>query len=249
MAQQEKLDIFKPRVLHDKPLSAGLVADRCLISLEDVSMAWDGRRILESVNLDIHAHDFLAITGPNGGGKSTLLKIILKLLRPTTGRVTYHGNKGSLNIGYLPQKNMIDARFPITVREVVASGLAGPHGRRLTEHDRLIDETIKLIELDTHRNASIGTLSGGQLQRVLLGRAIISKPTLLVLDEPLSYLDKHFEHHTYNILKNMAPTTAIVLVSHEMTTLADMATRHLIVDHAIQECHAPHHTVSVTCDE
>ncbi len=229
--------------------NAGMRPDRLLISLKNVSMAWNGRRVLEHVNLDIHSRDFLTITGPNGGGKSTLLKIILRLLKPTYGTVTYHGGKDGLHIGYLPQKNMIDSRFPITASEVVASGLAGPFGRKLPDHERLIADTMRLIELESHKNAAIGTLSGGQLQRVLLGRAIISRPTLLVLDEPLSYLDKHFEQHIYNILEQLAPTTAIVLVSHEMTTLANMSTRHLIVDHELHECHAPHHMVSVTCDE
>ena len=99
-------------------------ADNIIISLDNVSMAWDKRHVLNDVNLQIKRNDFLAVTGPNGGGKSTLLRIILKLLRPTTGRVSYYGADGRptdrLHIGYLPQKNMIDSHFPITVCEVVA---------------------------------------------------------------------------------------------------------------------------------
>ena len=221
----------------------------CLISLRDIVMEWDGHRILDHVSLDVNARDFLAITGPNGGGKSTLLKILLKLLKPTAGTVNYNTPGGKLHVGYLPQKNMIDARFPITVREVVASGLQGPHGSKLPDHSALIAETLHTIELESHAHASIGNLSGGQLQRALLGRAIISRPRVLVLDEPLSYLDKHFEHHTYNILQRLAPTTAIILVSHEMTTIASMATRHLIVDHTLHECTAHHHTITSPCDD
>lgn len=220
----------------------------CLIRLRDIVMEWDGHRVLDNVSLDVNARDFLAITGPNGGGKSTLLRILLKLLKPTSGTVTYNTPDRRLHVGYLPQKNMIDSRFPITVREVVASGLYGPWGKKLSDHPALIDDTLRLIELESHCDASIGNLSGGQLQRALLGRAIISRPRLLVLDEPLSYLDKHFEHHTYSILKQLSPSTAIVLVSHEMTTIASMATRHLIVDHTIHECTAHHHTVSSSCD-
>lgn len=250
MIEQSKYEGLhvKPSIVKEKA-NMGMRPDPLLISLKDVTMAWDGRVVLDRVNLDIHLHDFLTVTGPNGGGKSTLLKLILRLLKPTSGMVTYHGGKKGLHIGYLPQKNMIDARFPITVREVVSSGLAGPHGRELPNHDQLVADALRLIELESHRDAAIGTLSGGQLQRVLLGRAIISRPELLVLDEPLSYLDKHFEQHIYGILENLASTTAIVLVSHEMTTLANMSTRHLIVDHGIHECHAHHHTVSITCDE
>lgn len=94
--------------------------ENTIIRLDNVSLSWDGRPTLEDVNLSINRGDFLAVTGPNGGGKTTLLRIILRLLKPTSGTVTYIGDKGSaapLAIGYLPQKNMIDSRFPITVRE------------------------------------------------------------------------------------------------------------------------------------
>ena len=97
-----------------------------IISLRGVTQRWDQRTVLQGVDLDINRGDFIAITGPNGGGKTTLLRIILKLLKPTAGTVTYlhEGNPvKKLSIGYLPQKNMIDSRFPITVSEVVASGL------------------------------------------------------------------------------------------------------------------------------
>ncbi|MDE6154218.1 MAG: ATP-binding cassette domain-containing protein [Muribaculaceae bacterium] len=218
-----------------------------IISLKDISMSWDDRRVLTDVCLDVCRNDFLAITGPNGGGKSTLLRIILKLLKPTRGTVTYHDMHGAqvdrLHIGYLPQKNMIDSRFPITVREVIASGLLGPHGSKLKDQDSLIEKTLDTVELRSHSESAIGTLSGGQLQRALLGRAIISGPNVLVLDEPLSYLDKNFEQHTYSILENIAPHTTILLVSHEMTTIASMASRHLIVDNTIHECSAHHHFI------
>ncbi|MCM1051555.1 MAG: ATP-binding cassette domain-containing protein [Paenibacillus sp.] len=222
-----------------------------IISLRDVSQRWDHRTVLQGVDLDIHRGDFIAITGPNGGGKTTLLRIILKLLKPTSGTVTYL-NEGkqvkNLPIGYLPQKNMIDSRFPITVSEVVASGLIGGN----VEKDRIASltlDTLRLVGLEEHSSKSIGSLSGGQLQRALLGRAIISDPGLLVLDEPLSYVDKRFEHSIYELVDRLSKTTTILLVSHEMSTIAGMANRHLIVDHAIHECHSPHHYVHYDCDE
>lgn len=214
-------------------------------------MSWENRRVLSDVSLDVRQHDFLAITGPNGGGKSTLLRIILRLLKPTAGTVTYYDTSGNrinnLHIGYLPQKNMIDSRFPITVKEVIASGLAGPHGSRLPDHSRLVDEALDTVELRSHADSAIGALSGGQLQRALLGRAIISRPDVLVLDEPLSYLDKNFEQHTYRILQSLAPHTTILLVSHEMTTIATMASRHLIIDNNLHECTAHHHFIRTDC--
>ena len=103
--------------------------------------------------------------------------------------------------------------------------------------------------LTDHTGASIGELSGGQMQRALLGRAIISKPEVLVLDEPLSYVDKRFEHHLYDIIEEISHRTTLLLVSHEMSTIAGMANRHLIVDHSIHECTAAHHRIITTCDE
>lgn len=222
-----------------------------IISLRGVTQRWDQRTVLQGVDLDINRGDFIAITGPNGGGKTTLLRIILKLLNPTAGTVTYlhEGNPvKKLSIGYLPQKNMIDSRFPITVSEVVASGLIGGNTPK-EETAMLTDETIRLVGLEAHSDKSIGSLSGGQLQRALLGRAIISRPGLLVLDEPLSYVDKRFEHSIYDLVAELSKTTTLLLVSHEMSTIAGMANRHLIVDHAIHECHSPHHYVHYDCDE
>ncbi|MCM1162772.1 MAG: metal ABC transporter ATP-binding protein [Muribaculaceae bacterium] len=216
-----------------------------LISLRDISLRRDGRDILSGINFDICRGDFIAITGPNGGGKTSLLRIILRLINPSSGTVIY--NDPSLSTGYLPQKNMIDSHFPITVSEVVASGLIGS---RMSDREQaeLTAHTVELMGLTQHATKSIGVLSGGQLQRALLGRAIISKPSLLVLDEPLSYVDKQFEHYIYSLVDELAHDTTILLVSHEMTTIAGMATRHLIIDHTLTECHSQHHHIHCDCD-
>ena len=102
--------------------------------------------------------------------------------------------------------------------------------------------------LESHSSHSIGNLSGGQLQRALLGRSIISRPKLLVLDEPLSYVDKRFEHYIYDLVGALTHTTTLLLVSHEMSTIAGMANRHLIIDHILTECHSSHHHVHYDCD-
>jgi zinc transport system ATP-binding protein len=212
-------------------------------------MKWEQKDVLSNVSLNVNRGDFLAITGPNGGGKTTLLRIILRLLKPTSGSVTYLRDGSpcdTLPIGYLPQKNMIDARFPISVKEVISSGLLGKKIAPDEQQSRL-NETIQLIELENHINTSIGNLSGGQLQRALLGRALISHPEILVLDEPLSYLDKHFEEHIYRIMANIAPSTTIILVSHEMSVISTMANRHIIVDHTLHECSAHRHFVPTAC--
>ena len=207
---------------------------RPLITLSGVGMQYDGggRTVLTDINATVCHGDFVAITGHNGGGKTTLLRIILGLLRPTEGTVSYCGGC-SPAIGYLPQKNSIDSHFPITVREVVATGL-------------LAD---RLLVLAAHVDHPIGRLSGGQLQRALLGRALVSRPTLLVMDEPLSYLDKHFEARLYDILRSVREHSTILLVSHEMSHIDSMATCHWIVDGTLHKCNAPHHFGHSGCDE
>ena len=220
-----------------------------LIALRDISLSREGRTILSDVNLEISQGDFIAITGPNGGGKTTLLRIMLRLRKADSGSVVYNDIEGTpLRIGYLPQKNMIDSHFPISVREVVESGLLGVKGFSKADKDNLIEDTLRLVGMDSHKERPIGMLSGGQLQRALLGRAMISKPNLLVLDEPLSYLDKTFEARFYEIIDDIRTNTTIVLVSHEMTAIAEMATRHLIVDRTLHECHAHHHYIKSECE-
>lgn len=229
------------------PNSSELPAASPLIELSGVAMERPGRMVLSDVNLRINQGDFLAVTGPNGGGKTTLLRIILRLLAPTAGTVTYSPQLTS--VGYLPQKNRIDAMFPISVTDVIASGLLTVKDISAAERRSRVAETLELVELTSHARHAIGEISGGQLQRALLGRAIISRPDLLVMDEPLNFIDKHFEERTYQILQRMAERSTIVLVSHEITEIASMATRHIIVDGSVHECHSAHHWLRISqCD-
>lgn len=223
-----------------------------LIEIDGVSMRWDGRTTLENINFTVNAGDFVAITGPNGGGKTTLMKIILGLLKPSSGRVEFYPDEknGKYDrIGYLPQKNLIDNRFPITLYEMVRSGLLGCKGVSEKDKDTRVKEILRLIELEEHASKAIGELSGGQLQRGLLGRAIISSPGILVLDEPLSYIDKKFEKKIYSIIETLSTGATILLVSHEMTAISAMANRHIIIDKTLHECTAAHHYVRCECDD
>ena len=225
-----------------------------IIELRDVSVRYDSSAppVLSHINLPIERGSFTAITGPNGGGKTTLLRVMLKLIKPIEGRVIYHDvdsrETKRLPIGYLPQKSMIETGFPISVREVLLSGLLRGICHRPSESDlKRLDEVMELTGCSSFASRPIGALSGGQLQRTLLGRAIISRPEVLVLDEPLSYVDKRFEQQIYGIIEAIARNTTIILVSHEMSTISDMATSHLIVDHGLHTCHALHHYVPSDC--
>lgn len=210
-----------------------------IISLESINVRFDRKIILENVNLSIDEGDFVAVSGPNGGGKTTLMRVILKLLAPTAGKVEYFcGDKTvkHLKTGYLPQKSNIDLRFPIDVKTAVKSGLCvGFWGKYPPGAHCRYGEVASLCGINDLDERPIGSLSGGQLQRVLLARAIISDPDLLVLDEPLSYVDREFVGRFYEIIGELSKTTTIILVSHEMNVISGMANRHLTVNHTVKE--------------
>jgi len=199
-----------------------------LITLRGITAGYGEKVVLKNVDLDIWQNDFLGIIGPNGGGKTTLLKVILGLLPPSSGDISfYHQDKEvqSLKIGYLPQMNLIDKKFPISVREVISSGLSSEKplfkGFNKKQNER-IEEVITQMGLTDLTDRPIGELSGGQLQRVLLGRSIVSRPELLILDEPNSYVDKRFESLFYELLRDINKESAVILVSHDMGTILPM---------------------------
>lgn len=199
-----------------------------LLTLEHITAAYDTKVVLRDVGLTVWENDFLGIIGPNGGGKTTLLKVILRLLKPVAGTVAFYRDGqpvASLNIGYLPQINKIDKRFPISVREVIASGLmAQTRGARhlSKQQQQRVAEVIVWMGLDALSRRAIGELSGGELQRVMLGRAIVSRPQMLILDEPNTYVDQKFESKLYDLLREINQDTAVILVSHDVGTVLSL---------------------------
>lgn len=188
----------------------------------------DNPQVLKNVDLDVFDLDFLGIIGPNGGGKTTLLKTILGLINPKKGTIRFFKDgktTNHLNIGYLPQINTIDKKFPISVFDVILSGITLDR-RFFSKYSSVqklqAEEVARQMGLDKLIYRPIGELSGGQIQRTLLGRAIVDKPDLLVLDEPNSYVDKQFENSFYKLLEDINKNTAIVLVSHDVGTVLSM---------------------------
>ena len=192
--------------------------DEVLIKIRDLSAGYDGRLVLRNVNLNVYERDFLGIIGPNGGGKTTLIKCILGLLKPSGGEIICR----PLTMGYLPQYSSIDRKFPITVEEVILSGLSSKKSltsRFTSEHREKALSVIARMGLEGMEKRAIGALSGGQLQRALLGRAIISDPEVVILDEPSTYIDKRFEARLYELLAEINKECAIILVSHDIGTV------------------------------
>ncbi len=214
-----------------------LLCDKKQIVLRHVDLRYDNRLTLSDVSLQIDRGDFVLIKGPNGGGKTTLLRVVLGLLPPARGDVSYYRDGAtvtSLNIGYLPQKSRIDSHFPITVSEVMAMGLLGRKMAR-REARRRVDDMLQRMELVDYASASIGELSGGQLQRVLFGRALITDPEVLVLDEPTSYVDHRFGSMMIDLLREANRSATVVLVTHEEGIFEPLATRQFMVHKYVEE--------------
>ncbi len=195
-------------------------------------------QIIKRISFSVTQNDFLGIIGPNGGGKTTLLRTIMGLIKPTEGKISFYNNEGKkvskINIGYLPQLNKIDQKFPITVFDVILSGLSV--GNRLpflplpSKYKQKVHEVADQMGVEHLLKRSIGELSGGQLQRILLGRSIIDNPVLLILDEPISYVDKQFETNFYKILDEINSRMAIILVSHDIGTILSMVENVMCVN-------------------
>lgn len=196
-----------------------------IIQLQDISASYGERMVLSHVNLSVYEHDFLGVIGPNGGGKTTLIKIILGLLKPVGGSLHFYRDGKEvpeITMGYLPQYNNIDKKFPISVYEVVLSGLnkeKSLFSRYTSGQHEQVRKTILRMGLEGLEKRAIGELSGGQLQRALLGRALVSNPEVVILDEPNTYIDKKFEAKLYSLLEEINKERAVVLVCHDIGTI------------------------------
>ncbi len=223
------------------------MSDKPLLELSNINAGYEkGKNVIKNINLKIFSNDFIGIIGPNGGGKSTLLKVILQIITPTSGKIIRNNKSSSeLKIGYLPQVNQIDNSFPIDAMDIVLSGYIGKKkyiGRYSNEEKEKARKLLINAGIESKIHEKIGNLSGGQRQRIFLCRALINDPEILILDEPNTYVDKHFETELYNYLKELNQKMAILLVTHDIGTISSIVKTIACVN---EELHY-HHTNKIS---
>jgi len=195
------------------------------IEVKQLSFAYEKEQtILDNITLMVQKNDFLAIIGPNGGGKSTLLKLILGLLKPTSGTINVNVDKNLL--GYVPQNTNLNINFPITALEVVLMGHIGSKKKLFgysKEEMACAMNSLKQVSMESYAHVKIGNLSGGQRQRVFIARALCANPKIILLDEPTASIDVQGQKEVYDLLKQLSQTISIVVVSHDISVLLNYA--------------------------
>lgn len=192
------------------------------IEIKGLTAGYNGNAIIENIDLTLYKRDFLAIIGPNGGGKSTLLKTILGLIKPMSGCVEIFGEepeKGVTRIGYVPQNGAFDPSYPISVEEVALMGLRSKKGLRPTydrDSFRMARDAMEIMGISNLAHKKIGDLSGGQIQRTLMARALAPQPDILLLDEPMASLDPTIKDCIYDAFRKINDKVAILMVTHDM---------------------------------
>lgn len=207
-----------------------------IIEVSDLSFSYEKQQVLSDINFTIKEKDFLAIIGPNGGGKSTLLKLILGINSLQSGTISIF-NKNYISqtsqVGYVPQNTNINLNFPINVLEVVMMGQNSlkqrVFGYKKEEKERAL-EALKKVNMEDFSSKTISDLSGGQRQRVFIARALFSNPKILLLDEPTASIDSKGSEQVYNTLKELNKDITIVVVSHDISVILQYASRAFYIN-------------------
>jgi zinc transport system ATP-binding protein len=202
--------------------------DSLAILIKDLWFSYDGHPVLEDVNLSIPQGDFVSVVGPNGGGKTTLLKLMLGLLRPSRGEVRVFGaapEQARPRIGYMPQHAELDPQFPATVMDVALMGRLGhrrPFGRYSRKDKEIVDGALDQVGLYALRKKAFSAISGGQRQRLFVARALACEPDLLLLDEPTANLDMVMEGDLYELLQTLNQRLTVIMVSHDLGFVSEV---------------------------
>ncbi len=205
------------------------------IEVKNLFFKYESEYVLEDINLTIYDKEYIAIIGPNGGGKSTFLKLLLTLLTPTKGEIKFYNTLASnfkVNIGYLPQNINFNLDIPISVEDIVLQGRL-KRGKLFYKKEDFLkcEEILKKLNIYEFKNRKISELSGGQRQKVLLARALISEPKILILDEPTASIDIKGQKEIYEILKELDLTK--IVVSHDIKTLFEGVDRVIYINKKI----------------
>ncbi|MFW6048418.1 MAG: metal ABC transporter ATP-binding protein [Candidatus Natronoplasma sp.] len=198
------------------------------IKMKNVSVSLGNQIVLKDVDVSLDEGTFLGIIGPNGGGKTTLLKLLLGLITPEQGKIRIYGKSPSRindRVGYVPQYSNFDAQFPISVWEVVLMGRVGELGWKpfYSKKDKKIAKrSLKMVDMQEYKDRQISELSGGQQQRVLIARALATEPKILLLDEPTASIDEKIQTSIYELLRNLneKKNMTIILVSHDIGVIS-----------------------------
>ncbi len=215
------------------------------IEADALSFAYGKSTVLEDISLQVDAGDFVALIGPNGGGKSTFLKLILGLLEPASGTLRVMGDtpaKAAPLIGYVPQDIHANRGFPVSVLEVVQMGLLGRKNilfRHNADERAKAMTALQKVGMEAYASRRIDDLSGGQLQRVFIARALVSEPKLLILDEPTSNIDSRGEQEIYDLLKKLNNEITVIVVSHDISFLLDYAKKVVFLNRRLTLHDAP----------
>jgi ABC-type Mn2+/Zn2+ transport system ATPase subunit len=207
---------------------------RLLIAFDHAALGYGRRAVLHDITLELREGDFLGIVGPNGAGKSTLIKCMLRLLQPLSGTMTLAPTGGRLRFGYVPQRDTVDAVFPLRVREIAGMGRYGRVGlvRRPGRADWVaVDRALERVGIADLAGRGYGELSGGQRQRCLIARALAAEPDVLVLDEPTNGMDLSSEHALLELIRDLHDNSGltVVMVTHLLSNVANYAHRIAII--------------------
>ena len=210
-----------------------------IVEFKDVSFSYNSEKVLENVNLEIGPNDFIWIVGPNGGGKTTLVKLLMGLLRPKQGTISIFGSpvvECRERVGYMPQHAHLDLQFPVTVMDVALMGRlnSGVRPGGFSANDRAAaTRALAAVKLDTLANRRLGELSGGQQRRLLIARALACDPDLLVLDEPTANLDRLVERELFDILRELSKRMTVIMVSHDPAFVSDFVKSVVCVNKSV----------------
>lgn len=210
-----------------------------ILEIEHLSFGYEKNPILQGVNLSIHEGEFIVIFGPNGGGKTTFLKLLMGFLKPDAGRISlFHKSpqKAREKLSYVPQAAQFDKEYPLSVIDLVLMGCLNKMtrwGHFSYESKERALEALEKVGLADKKNQPFGTLSGGQAQRALIARALVSEPSLLLLDEPTASVDPEAEVQIHNLLLDLKRSMTILMVTHDLQPLIEKADRLLCVHRTI----------------